>query len=322
MQSLPNRPLPGRPALGRARRRARAALLLLLAAALPCAAGAVLIGAPDEPALIESLRAEASAYEHGDGVEADGRLAVALYCKAARLGDARSQYALGWLYSNGRGVERSDALAAFFFSAAAEQGYEQAERMLAVVGGPSEDVPECMREPAPVAVVEKPAPQTPPPVRIATDAPRPIADLVERIAPEFDIEPQLALAIIKVESNFDIVALSSKDAKGLMQLIPATAARFNVRNPYDPAQNIRGGLAYLRWLLAYFEGDLTLVAAAYNAGEGAVERYRGVPPYVETRAYVRKVLDAVGAAFHPYDAKVVQPSRKLRAVRAPQLQTR
>ena len=75
------------------------------------------------------------------------------------------------------------------------------------------------------------------------------------------------------------MALSPKNAKGLMQLIPATAARFNVRNPYDPAQNIRGGIAYLSWLLAYFEGDVTLVAAAYNAGEGAVERYRGVPPY-------------------------------------------
>lgn len=317
MQPSPTRAL-RRPA-ARHLRHAPLALALLFGAVLPAAAQAALIGAPDEPALIESLRAEASAYEHGDGIEADGRLAVALYCKAARLGDARSQYALGWLYANGRGVERSDALAAFFFSAAAEQGYEQAERMLAVVGGPSEDVPECMREPAPVAVVEKPAQRTP--VRIATDAPKPIADLVKRIAPEFDIEPQLALAIIKVESNFDIVALSSKDAKGLMQLIPATAARFNVSNPYDPAQNIRGGLAYLRWLLAYFEGDLTLVAAAYNAGEGAVVRYRGVPPYVETRAYVRKVLDAVGMASHPYDAKVVQPSRQLRAARAPQLQT-
>ena len=84
-------------------------------------------------------------------------------------------------------------------------------------------------------------------------------------------QPQLVLSVIEAESNFDTVALSPKNAKGLMQLIPETAARFGVRNSYDPAQNIRGGMAYLRWLLAYFEGDVTLVAAAYNAGEGAVE---------------------------------------------------
>ena len=131
------------------------------------------------------------------------------------------------------------------------------------------------------------------------------------------VEPRLALAIIEAESNFDTVAVSPRNAKGLMQLIPATAARFNVRNPYDAAQNIRGGLAYLRWLLAYFEGDVALVAAAYNAGEGAVERYRGVPPYLETRAYVRKILKAVGMAAHPFDAGASPPSPQLPLIRQP-----
>ena len=93
-----------------------------------------------------------------------------------------------------------------------------------------------------------------------------------------------------------------------MQLIPETSERFQVKNPYDPAQNIRGGLSYLRWLLAYFEGDVALVAAAYNAGEGKVERYRGVPPYLETRAYVQRILKAVGTAIHPFDRTVTQPS--------------
>ena len=74
-----------------------------------------------------------------------------------------------------------------------------------------------------------------------------------------------------------------------MQLIPETSARFNVKKPFDPVQNVRGGLAYLRWLLAYFKGNVALVAAAYNAGEGTVERYRGVPPYAETRAYVQRI---------------------------------
>jgi soluble lytic murein transglycosylase-like protein len=297
--------------------------LLLVAAWLLAAAparAAVEIDA-EENALIESLRLEAEGYELGNGVPQDGVQAARLYCRAARLGDARSQFNLGWMYTNGRGVPRSDTTAAFFFGAAAEQGHEQAANMLRTVGGPSAEVPECMRDPVP-PVVTAAAVQKPLPVVAAADippsAPKPIVDLVQKIAPEYQVQPQLALAIIEAESNYDIVALSPRNAKGLMQLIPATAERFNVKNPYDPAQNIRGGLAYLRWLLAYFEGDLSLVAAAYNAGEGAVERYRGIPPYLETRNYVRKVLKTVGRFTHPFDASVAAPSPKMRLAREPQ----
>jgi soluble lytic murein transglycosylase-like protein len=137
------------------------------------------------------------------------------------------------------------------------------------------------------------------------------------MAPQYQVEPQLALAIIAAESNFNSLALSPKNAQGLMQLIPETSQRFNVRNPFDPAQNIRGGLTYLRWLLAYFEGDVALVAAAYNAGEGKVERYRGVPPYLETRAYVQRILKAVGTQAHPFDAKVTRASPSLSLIRVP-----
>lgn len=272
-----------------------------------------------ENLLITLLREEATAYEHGNGVELDGARAAALYCRAARMGDTESQFSLGWMYTNGRGVERNDSLAAFFFHAAAEQGMEQAIRMLSSVGGPTTEVPDCMREPAPPKPrVVAAAPRAAPPVRVIA-APHSIGELVKKIAPEYRVPTQLVLAIIEAESNFDIVALSPKNAKGLMQLIPDTAARFNVRNPYDPAQNIRGGTAYLRWLLAYFEGDVTLVAAAYNAGEGTVERYRGVPPYVETRAYVRKIVDAVGALVQPFDGSATQPSAKMQLLRAPRL---
>ena len=80
-------------------------------------------------------------------------------------------------------------------------------------------------------------------------------------------------------------------------------------------QNVRGGLAYLRWLLAYFQGDVKLVAAAYNAGEGTVNRYRGIPPYPETRAYVRRIMDFFGRQEHPYDASVTGHSPELSRIR-------
>ena len=147
--------------------------------------------------------------------------------------------------------------------------------------------------------------------------PKAIAGLVQTLAPTYGVEPQLALAIMKAESNFDPQALSPKNAMGLMQLIPETAERFRVKDAFDPKQNISGGLAYLRWLLAYFEGDVALVAAAYNAGEGTVERYRGVPPYAETRGYVGRVLAAVGALVHPFDARVTKPSSQLRFMQKP-----
>lgn len=238
----------------------------VLLGALACAAapGAVL-AQPGADAQAEEWRQQALALEHGEGVARDPVQAAALYCRSARLGDMQAQYNLGWMYANGRGVARSDATAAFFFYAAAEQGLEVAQRMLQVVGGRSTQVPDCMRA-APAALGLAAAAL--PGVDYQRIAPRKILELLLKMAPQYQVEPQLALAIIAAESNFNPQALSPKNAQGLMQLIPATSERFNVQNPYDPAQNIRGGLRYLRWLLAYFEGDVALVAAAYNAGGG------------------------------------------------------
>jgi len=269
----------------------------------------------------ELLRSQAIALENGEGVERNPVLAAKLYCEAARLGDATSQFNLGWMYSNARGIERNDTWAAFFFHAAAEQGHEQAQRMLKVVGGAPTYVPDCMREPEPTKKVAKPRPprwpgMDPSQSTVRSNGPPWIIALVKKIAPEFNVHPQLVLSIIEVESRFDTVALSPKNAKGLMQLIPETAERFGVSRPYDPAQNIRGGTAYLRWLLAYYEGDVTLAAAAYNAGEVAVNRYRGVPPYAETRAYVAKVLSMFGQVFHPFDKRVTEPSPLMGTIQA------
>ena len=263
-----------------------------------------------------SIREEALRYEHGEGVAKDVERAVSLYCEAARHGDATAQFNLGWIYASGRGVPRDDAQAAFFFAAAAEQGVEQAHRMLRVVGEPALEKPACMQEPV-VATVEVPVeqappePAPPPPFQIQTRAPQPLIELVKKMAPQYRVEPQLVLAIMEAESNFDSAAVSPRNAKGLMQLIPETAARFDVRNVNDARQNIRGGLAYLRWLLAYFEGDVSLVAAAYNAGERTVERYGGIPPYGETQRYVRRIVQAVGSLLHPFDASVTNPSPRL-----------
>jgi soluble lytic murein transglycosylase-like protein len=289
----------------------------------------------DEASMRSLLRHEGLAYENDEGVDKDPVRAAAAYCEAARLGDAESQFNLAWMYTNGRGVERNDSVAAFFFHAAAEQGLPQAQRMLATVGGPSAYIPDCMRVPdpppqlaaAPVVPARTAATgrattstlaAAPAAVRtgeIRSNAPKYLLDLVKKAAPEYKVHPQLALSIMEAESNFDVVALSPRNAKGLMQLIPETAERFNVRNAYDAEQNLRGGLAYLRWLLAYFEGDVVLVAAAYNAGEGAVNRYRGVPPYAETRAYVQKILANMTAAVLPFDAAAASPSPHLRFIR-------
>ena len=104
-----------------------------------------------------------------------------------------------------------------------------------------------------------------------------------------NVHVDLVRAIIQVESDYDHLAVSSKGAQGLMQLMPDTARRFGVANSFDPRDNIFGGVKYLRFLLDLFGGDLALVAAAYNAGENAVLRYNGVPPYRETQGYVEKV---------------------------------
>ncbi len=113
--------------------------------------------------------------------------------------------------------------------------------------------------------------------------------LIQEISAEKGVDVDLVEAIIQVESNFDPRAVSVKNCKGLMQLHPDTARRFGVQDVLDPEENIRGGVTYLRWLLDHFDRDLTRAVAAYNAGENAVAKHGGIPPYRETRDYLNKV---------------------------------
>jgi len=274
----------------------------------------------EQSAQFAMLRAQARTYEHGDGVvPKDPVRAQEKYCEAARLGDAEAQYSLGWMYMVGRGsLARDDGLAAFFLVLAAEQGHEQARNLLRMLSKAEAYSPGCMQDPVvPDFHVDPPVFESTEEPFVATTLEQArIVKLVERIAPDYGVHPQLAIAVIRAESNFDPKARSPRNAQGLMQLIPETSIRFNVKSPYDPVQNVRGGLSYLRWLLAYFEGDVALVAAAYNAGEQTVNRYQGVPPYAETRAYVKRVRQLYKQKEHPYDARVTEPSAELLRARA------
>jgi Transglycosylase SLT domain len=128
------------------------------------------------------------------------------------------------------------------------------------------------------------------------------------------LDPKLVKAVIQVESGYRAGAVSRKGAVGLMQLMPGTASNLAVRDRYDPDQNVRGGTTYLRQMLDRFEGRVELAVAAYNAGPGAVEKHRGIPPFAETRDYVRRVL----ALYRGFDRPDIplQPVLSVRAAKS------
>ena len=117
----------------------------------------------------------------------------------------------------------------------------------------------------------------------------PFGELIRKTAAKYDVDADLVFSVVAAESNFNPRAISRRNARGLMQLLPETARRLGVKVIYDPAQNIDGGTRYLRDLLKMYDGDLALTLAAYNAGPGAVQRYGRIPPYNETIKYVRAI---------------------------------
>ena len=149
-----------------------------------------------------------------------------------------------------------------------------------------------VKPPQPVVAKPPSPPNDPVPARTAG----PYRDLIRAAATRHALAPELIESVILVESNFEARAVSRKGARGLMQLMPATAARLGVRNVFDARQNVEGGVRHLRYLVDLYGGNLALALAAYNAGVEAVGRYGGIPPYAETRAYVQRVLRSVALA--------------------------
>ncbi len=258
--------------------------ILVLAACLALPAGATVVRTLGQAGDDKNERLTVRTYE---GAEVAITM-IAHDCALAEGGDSAAAYRLGRRYLFGMGVKRDQRMGVAWMAASSSRGYAPALRvMLQVPSSIGRIRPWCRNNLEPVRAVQVPE----------TD----IVGLVERMAPEYGLDPRLVLALIQVESAYRTDAVSPKEAAGLMQLIPATAARFGVRDVLNPVENIRGGMAYLRWLLAYFRGDLSLVLAGYNAGEGTVERYQGVPPYAETLAYLKLIRAIYPETAHSYD---------------------
>ena len=273
----------------------------------------------NEPPIIKNLLERASGLDNNASTVDASWKAANLYCEASRYGSAEAVYRLGMLYAFGRGVPQNRDYAANLFGIAAVNGHFEAQKMLETIELKTNDTPPCVTEivapehaPAhALAKIESPAIDAY--IASLPKNKRWVVDLVETIADWHKVDSKLVLSIITAESNFYVAAASNKSAQGLMQLIPATAERFNVKNAFNASQNIKGGVKYLRWLLSYFRGDVALSVAAYNAGEGAVDKYHGVPPYAETKAYVKKVMALYQSPRHEFDASLTDASPALKA---------
>jgi len=309
-------------------RRPRWPLLCLLLA--PSLAALAIAGtaqaaeaAPSGPARLTEM---GRFFEQSEPPSQDLAKARDLYCRAAAAGHPEALQRLGWLYYKGNGVSANPQIAGTMFRWAADLGDARAAGLSGALPMTVEAAPPCLvtlgvasltslrtRREAEVAralptpVVENPVQFDAVPA--SADRQR-IARMVVEEARQFRLDPRLVLAVMRAESNFDPLAKSPRGAQGLMQLIPETAQRFKVQNPFDPQENMRGGMAYLRWLLAYYRGDVPLTLAAYNAGEGAVDRFRGVPPYAETIAYVQRIRALYPFDRHPFDQKTLAAGQR------------
>lgn len=251
-----------------------------------------------------------SALRQGAAMErSNPRQAIAHYCNAASLGNPEAYFRIGRLLASGPQGIRSARHANAYLAMAMRLGSQQAARYYnprvgnaplgsCGVGGGSGG--------APWVHPGVPFDQDSYLARQSTSKQK-LAGMIRQAAKRHRVDPQLALAIAIAESNLNSLAVSPKQAQGVMQLIPETQARFGVTRPFDAEQNIRGAMIYLKWLEQQFGPDWIRISAAYNAGEQAVVRYGGVPPYQETQEYVQRVLYYSG---HDKVKETGQPRRR------------
>ena len=251
-------------------------------------------GFEEAPRVLAALE-QGRAAETGKGVSRNLWQAVRLYCDAATMGGPEAYFRIGRLLATAPGSMRNPRLANAYLAMAASLGSHEALKYYDPKQGNAELEGDC-----PAAGGMDYADSgfdVDAYLRKQSAAKQQIAGLIRKVATKNHMNVQFALAIAMAESNLDPTAVSPSNAQGVMQLIPATQERFGVTRPFDPEQNIKGALAYIRWLEKRFAGDWRLVAAAYNAGEGAVDRHNGIPPYAETQQYVRRVMHFSGMAL-------------------------
>ena len=234
-----------------------------------------------------------SALRQGTAMErSNPRQAIAHYCTAAKLGNPEAYFRIGKLLARGPQGIRSARHANAYLAMAMRLGNQQAARYY------NERVGNAPLGTCGVGGGVGGAPWIRPLTPFDQDnylarqsmTKQKLAGLIRQAAHRHKVNPQLALAIAIAESNLNSLAVSPKQAQGVMQLIPETQQRFGVTSPFDAEQNIRGAMIYLKWLEKQFGPDWVRISAAYNAGEQAVVRYGGVPPYQETQDYVQRVL--------------------------------
>ena len=267
--------------------------IFLLLTALVCTSPA--LAEPVEAPRVVAALAQGWAAETGKGVSKNLSLAVRLYCDAATAGGPEGFLRIGRVLATAPDSSRNPALANAYLAMAASMGNEEALKFYDPRYGNADIDGDC---PALAALGATQVAEAGFDVDAYLSkqplAKQQLAGLIRKVAAKHNMDPRFALAIAMAESNLNPEAVSPKNAQGVMQLIPATQERFGVTRPFDPEQNVKGALAYIRWLEKRFAGDWRLVAAAYNAGEGAVDRHNGVPPYAETQQYVRRVMHFSG----------------------------
>ena len=243
-----------------------------------------------DPPRVAAALAQGLAAERGLGIRKNPGLAIEFYCDAATMGSSEGFFRIGRMLMRERKL-RNPRLANAYLALAARLGHREASMLHdpLVANASIDEICSDL-----YGTVGQPKFDLEGYIAGLTPEKRKIAALIRKKAPQYGVDPRMALGVALAESNLDARAVSPKNAQGVMQLIPDTQDRFGVHKPFDAEQNINGGLAYLKWLQNRFGGNLKLVAAAYNAGEGNVDRYGGIPPFPETQHYVRRVLGFAG----------------------------